>query len=147
MKRTKPLMWEYRYGPWGRHLQRSPALAMRDGDWKLVRLPDRLPMLYNLKEDFSQSNNIADQHPEVAERLGARLRGAVRGRDEVVELVLIALLADGHLLYLTDLPTSGVIPLKTFLPRRRMRPICLMHGGFSPWSASRNGEFDRETLW
>ncbi len=49
---------------------------------------------------------------EVAERLGARLRAAVRGRDEVVELVLIALLSDGHVL-LEDYPGSG----KTTLAR------------------------------
>jgi MoxR-like ATPase len=49
---------------------------------------------------------------EVAERLGARLRAAIRGRDEVVELVLIALLSDGHVL-LEDYPGSG----KTTLAR------------------------------
>lgn len=49
---------------------------------------------------------------EVAERLGARLKAAVRGRDEVVELILIALLADGHVL-LEDYPGSG----KTTLAR------------------------------
>ena len=49
---------------------------------------------------------------EVAERLGARLRAAIRGRDEVVELVLVALLADGHVL-LEDYPGSG----KTTLAR------------------------------
>ena len=49
---------------------------------------------------------------EVSERLGARLRAAIRGRDEVVELVLIALLADGHVL-LEDYPGSG----KTTLAR------------------------------
>jgi MoxR-like ATPase len=49
---------------------------------------------------------------EVSERLGARLRAAVRGRDEVVELVLVALLSDGHVL-LEDYPGSG----KTTLAR------------------------------
>jgi len=49
---------------------------------------------------------------EVAKRLGERLRAAVRGRDEVVELILIALLADGHVL-LEDYPGSG----KTTLAR------------------------------
>ncbi|MGB5348758.1 MAG: AAA family ATPase [Polyangiales bacterium] len=49
---------------------------------------------------------------EVAERLRARLRAAVRGRDEVVELVLVALLSDGHVL-LEDYPGSG----KTTLAR------------------------------
>ncbi len=45
-------------------------------------------------------------------RLGDRLRAAIRGRDDVVELVLVALLADGHVL-LEDYPGSG----KTTLAR------------------------------
>ena len=49
---------------------------------------------------------------EVAQRLGARLRAAIRGRDDVIEMVLIALLADGHVL-LEDYPGSG----KTTLAR------------------------------
>jgi MoxR-like ATPase len=49
---------------------------------------------------------------EVTERLGARLSAAIRGRDDVVELVLVALLADGHVL-LEDYPGSG----KTTLAR------------------------------
>jgi MoxR-like ATPase len=48
----------------------------------------------------------------VATRLGDRLRAAVRGRDDVIELVLTALLADGHVL-LEDYPGSG----KTTLAR------------------------------
>ena len=43
---------------------------------------------------------------DVARRLFARVSDAVIGRDEVVELVLIALLADGHVL-LEDFPGSG----------------------------------------
>lgn len=35
------------------------SAATRDGDWKLVRLPDRLPMLYNLAEDISEQNDVA----------------------------------------------------------------------------------------
>lgn len=49
---------------------------------------------------------------EVASRLGHRLRAAVRGRDDVIELMLVALLADGHVL-LEDYPGSG----KTTLAR------------------------------
>jgi MoxR-like ATPase len=56
-------------------------------------------------------DSLADAR-EVAERLGARLNAAVRGRDDVVELVLVALLADGHVL-LEDYPGSG----KTTLAR------------------------------
>ncbi|MEL7370691.1 MAG: AAA family ATPase [Myxococcota bacterium] len=43
---------------------------------------------------------------ESARRLFDRVRTAVRGRDEVIELVLIALFADGHIL-LEDFPGSG----------------------------------------
>ena len=35
------------------------SAAMVSGDWKLVRLPDRLPMLYNLKDDLAEQNNLA----------------------------------------------------------------------------------------
>ena len=42
----------------------------------------------------------------VLERLRARIRAQVLGRDEVIDLVLIALLADGHVL-LEDFPGSG----------------------------------------
>ena len=45
-------------------------------------------------------------------RLKQRLRAAIVGRDEVIELVLVALLADGHVL-LEDFPGSG----KTTLAR------------------------------
>lgn len=48
----------------------------------------------------------------VAERLRKRLSAVVRGRDEVIELVILALLADGHVL-LEDYPGSG----KTTLAR------------------------------
>ena len=66
-----------------------------------------------MKEAFQTTpeENLGDAR-EVAERLGNRLRAAVRGRDEVVELVLVALLADGHVL-LEDYPGSG----KTTLAR------------------------------
>lgn len=43
---------------------------------------------------------------DVVERLRGRLRPAVRGRDDIIELIIIALLADGHVL-LEDYPGSG----------------------------------------
>jgi MoxR-like ATPase len=43
---------------------------------------------------------------DVLERLRVRLRAQVLGRDEVIDLVLVALLADGHVL-LEDYPGSG----------------------------------------
>ena len=56
-------------------------------------------------QDLSQAHALAD-------RLRQRLLRAVRGRDEVIELVLVALFADGHVL-LEDYPGSG----KTTLAR------------------------------
>lgn len=47
--------------------------AIRDGDWKLISLPDRLPMLYNLSDDISEQNNVADHNPERTEEMLKRL--------------------------------------------------------------------------
>lgn len=43
---------------------------------------------------------------DVFSRMRARLRSAVKGRDDVIDLVLVAVLADGHVL-LEDFPGSG----------------------------------------
>ena len=37
--------------------------AVRDGDWKLLRFPDRPAELYDLTNDASEKNNVADKHP------------------------------------------------------------------------------------
>src|SRR5262245_10279641 len=49
---------------------------------------------------------------DIVERLRTRLRAAIRGRDDAIDLILIALIADGHVL-LEDYPGSG----KTTLAR------------------------------
>lgn len=54
--------------------------AVRCGDWKLVyRMHDFDLELYNLKEDLTERNNVAAQHPEkvaeLAKMLGTTLRG------------------------------------------------------------------------
>jgi arylsulfatase A-like enzyme len=46
--RHKSLMWTYTVGS-----------AMRRGDWKLICLPDRLPMLYDLTADPSEGRDMA----------------------------------------------------------------------------------------
>jgi MoxR-like ATPase len=66
--------------------------------------------------DFQQSEHITHTPAPpitdlqgaygVFERLRQRLRTAVRGRDEVIETIIIAMLADGHIL-LEDYPGSG----------------------------------------
>ena len=72
--RAKPLFWEYGRSekpfvyPKGRH--RSPPLAIRDGDWKLLASADGKQMeLYDLSQDRAEQNDVAEAHPEVAQRL------------------------------------------------------------------------------
>ncbi len=38
------------------------SAAIREGDWKLIRLPDRLPLLYNLAEDPSELKDLSLKH-------------------------------------------------------------------------------------
>ncbi len=49
------------------------SAAIRDGDWKLVRLPDRLPMLYHLPSDTAEQNNLALKNLEKTEELLKKL--------------------------------------------------------------------------
>ncbi len=64
------------------------------------------------KPDAPSAASSLEVAHDVAKKLGDRLRAAVRGRDDVVELILTALLSDGHVL-LEDFPGSG----KTTLAR------------------------------
>jgi len=76
LERKKPLMWEYRFSPWGRHIQKSPMLAMRDGDWKLLMNPDgSRTELYNLRENPCEVDNLANEFPEVLSRMRQELMG------------------------------------------------------------------------
>lgn len=49
----EPMKWLYTVGT-----------AIRDGDWKLVRLPDRLPMLYHLTDDPAELDDVSQDHPD-----------------------------------------------------------------------------------
>lgn len=49
------------------------STAMREGDWKLIRLPDRLPMLFNLSSDPSEQNDVAIQHIDKTKELLKKL--------------------------------------------------------------------------
>jgi MoxR-like ATPase len=80
-----------------------------------------------------------ERSADVVARLRRRLTAQILGRDEVIDLVLVALLADGHVL-LEDFPGSGKTTLAKALghsivddrPRTRSRtsagsssrPIC-----------------------
>jgi MoxR-like ATPase len=73
-----------------------------------ISAPDLAEDVVRAKVSVSPAPRFADLPGamNVVDRLRARLRAAVRGRDEVVELLIIALLADGHVL-LEDFPGSG----------------------------------------
>lgn len=72
--RIRPLMWEWRFSIPGSTLNRSPQLAIRDGDWKLLLNPDRSRLeLYDLPRDPTQTDNLADKNPAIVERLAAQV--------------------------------------------------------------------------
>jgi arylsulfatase A-like enzyme len=56
---------------WRAHPGR-PQRAVRSGDWKLVADIGR-PLLFNLRTDIGERDNVIVQHPEVARRLRALL--------------------------------------------------------------------------
>jgi N-acetylgalactosamine-6-sulfatase len=72
--RAKPLFWEWRFRVMGEPFHRSPQLAIRDGDWKLLMNPDRSRIeLYDIVRDSTQLDNLADQHPAIVARLSKRI--------------------------------------------------------------------------
>jgi arylsulfatase A-like enzyme len=66
------MYWHYpHYGNQGG----SPAAGVRAGDWKLIQFfeGDRFE-LYNLKDDVSETHDLAAEHPEKVNELKAKLR-------------------------------------------------------------------------
>lgn len=62
--RRKPLLWEWRFHIFGEPFHRSPILAIREGDWKLLLNPDRSRVeLYDLPRDPTELSNLAEKHP------------------------------------------------------------------------------------
>ena len=51
----------------------KPSSAIREGTWKLIRIGETTPELYDLASDISESKNIAADHPEITARLTATL--------------------------------------------------------------------------
>lgn len=47
--------------------------AIREGDWKLISMPDRLPELYDLSKDISEKKNLAEQYPDLTKELLKKL--------------------------------------------------------------------------
>ena len=53
--------------------KKETRAAIRDGDWKLLRFPDRPAELYNIKNDISEVNNLVSQHPKKVKALYKKL--------------------------------------------------------------------------
>jgi len=70
--RRKPLLWEFRFDIEGQCLNRSPMLAIRDGDWKLLFNPDGSRMeLYNIPRQPMELHSCAEKHKDIVARLKA----------------------------------------------------------------------------
>jgi arylsulfatase A-like enzyme len=74
-------MWEYSSNPGGsiqpaNSAFRSPNLAIREGDWKLLINADSTgAQLYNLKNDPGERNNLIKENKSVAENLAKKVIG------------------------------------------------------------------------
>ena len=68
--RTKPLMWENRFPVYGHVIHKSPILAIRDGNWKLLMNPDKSRIeLYDIPNDPTELNNCANRFPQIVNKL------------------------------------------------------------------------------
>lgn len=69
-KRETPLYWEWRYNIYGHVLNKSPMIAVRQGDYKLLINPDASrPELYNIVSDPSELQNLITELPDLYEEL------------------------------------------------------------------------------
>lgn len=72
--RRKPLMWEWRFNVAGYAVNRSPILAMREAEWKLLMNPDRSRVeLYQIPQDPMEMNNLAAGNPKTVKSMADRL--------------------------------------------------------------------------
>ncbi len=72
----KPTQRQHEYLYWEFH-ERGFSQAVRSGDWKAVRLGKDKPIeLYDLSKDIGETNNVADEHPDVAARMEGYLKDA-----------------------------------------------------------------------
>lgn len=73
--RTTPLFWETQMQIMDKNLlNRSPRLAMREGDWKLLMFPDgSRTELYDLPNDPCEANNLAEANPKIVKSMSKQL--------------------------------------------------------------------------
>ena len=71
--RRTPLLWEWRFGILGHPINKSPILAIRRNQWKLLLNPDLSRVeLYDIPADPMELSNLAKQYPETVEELSEK---------------------------------------------------------------------------
>lgn len=78
----RPLHWHYpnMWGGTGPGI--APSSTIRHGDWKLIYYhADRHYELFNLADDLGEHHNLADERPEVRDRLARELGDYLAGID------------------------------------------------------------------
>ncbi|MCB0670178.1 MAG: arylsulfatase [Saprospiraceae bacterium] len=80
---------EHDYLYWEFH-EKGGRKALRQGDWKIVKYdleqsPDQTPQLFNLKDDPSESHDLAEENPEKLQELSQLMKNA-RTPNEVFKL-------------------------------------------------------------
>ena len=69
----RPLFWHFPHYR-GNDSKSSPYSIARLGDWKLIRFDDSEVLeLYNLREDISESNNLAETKADIVQKLAKLL--------------------------------------------------------------------------
>lgn len=72
-ERDRDLYWEFRFENGSHPIHRSPAIAVRAGDWKLLTNPNgSRTELYRIPEDPMELTNLASERPDVVDDLVAR---------------------------------------------------------------------------
>ncbi len=73
-ERTKPMLWENRFPVYGHVMHKSPMLAIRDGNWKLLMNPDGSRVeLFDIPADPLEMNNLAYSFPHVVHDLSQKV--------------------------------------------------------------------------
>lgn len=84
----RSLIWHYpnNWGPRGPGIGASSAI--RHGDWKLIYYHDSQSYeMFDLSKDLSETNNLADRHPETRKRLAEKLTNYLQSVDAQMPVV------------------------------------------------------------
>ena len=130
--RTTPLYWEWLFGVQGTDDgYMPPALAVRDGDWKLfIDHQGRHPQLYHIPRDAGEQHEVAQENPEVVNRLRQKLLDWVKSLPDSGVREQVAT---------SGLPHS--LPRKPAAPKQ---PTVNRAAAFERWDKDGNGELTLE---